>query len=73
MDISEIGNFFEYDPIFDEDPKALIEDVVRKASKYLSPTEIEGIYKAYEFTKRAHSGAKRLSGEPYIVHPLRAR
>lgn len=26
--------------------------------------------RAYEFAKKAHAGQKRLSGEPYITHPL---
>lgn len=28
------------------------------------------IIKAYNFAKKAHGGIRRLSGEPYIVHPL---
>ncbi len=32
--------------------------------------EIEGITKAYEFAKEAHSGQCRYSGEPYIMHPV---
>ncbi len=72
MDISEIWNFFDYQLVFDEDPDFLIKDIVEKASEYLEPVHIEGIYQAYEFTKQAHAGVKRLSGEPYIVHPLRA-
>ncbi len=72
MDISEIWNFFDYQLVFDEDPDFLIKDIVEKASEYLKPEYIEGIYQAYEFTKQAHEGVKRLSGEPYIVHPLRA-
>src|SRR3989344_5879334 len=31
---------------------------------------IKLIERAYEFAKKAHAGQKRLSGEPYIVHPL---
>ncbi|MDO4713522.1 MAG: HD domain-containing protein [bacterium] len=30
------------------------------------------MYHAYHFTKNAHAGVKRLSGEPYIIHPLKA-
>ncbi len=32
--------------------------------------KIEIITKAYEFAKAAHNGVRRLSGEPYIMHPL---
>jgi (p)ppGpp synthase/HD superfamily hydrolase len=30
------------------------------------------IYRAYIFASEAHDGQKRLSGEPYIVHPVAA-
>ncbi len=32
--------------------------------------KIELITKAFEFANQAHSGVKRRSGEPYIMHPL---
>ncbi len=32
--------------------------------------EVELIAKAYEFAKKAHEGQKRLSGEPYFIHPF---
>lgn len=32
----------------------------------------EGIQKAYEFSKEAHKDQARLSGEPYINHPVEA-
>lgn len=34
--------------------------------------EEELIIKAYKFAERAHEGQKRLSGEPYFVHPFEA-
>ncbi len=37
---------------------------------YLAPDEIEIVKAAYRFSEGAHSGQKRLSGEPYITHPL---
>ncbi len=36
-------------------------------SKYNNPTLI---LEAYEFAKEAHKNQKRVSGEPYIVHPM---
>ena len=36
-------------------------------SKYQEP---ELILEAYDFAKEAHKNEKRLSGEPYIVHPI---
>ena len=31
---------------------------------------VKMVYHAYEIAEKAHSGAKRDSGEPYIIHPL---
>lgn len=35
-----------------------------------SPEELELVEKAYKFAKKTHSGQFRVSGEPYIVHPV---
>lgn len=32
---------------------------------------VEIITKAFNFANQAHKGIKRLSGEPYIMHPIR--
>lgn len=32
--------------------------------------KVEIITRAFEFANKAHSGVRRLSGEPYILHPL---
>ncbi len=37
---------------------------------YLKPEEIELVCAAYRFGDEAHQGQTRLSGEPYITHPL---
>jgi GTP pyrophosphokinase/guanosine-3',5'-bis(diphosphate) 3'-pyrophosphohydrolase len=37
---------------------------------YLEPDEIALVLEAYRFSEEAHEGQKRLSGEPYITHPL---
>ena len=37
---------------------------------YLDPAEIDLVVEAYRFSEKAHQGQKRLSGEPYITHPL---
>lgn len=72
MDIKEIDSFFDYQMTFDEDPLFLLDEIIAQASAYLPAEQIEGIKHAYTFTKAAHAGVKRLSGEPYIVHPLKA-
>ncbi|MGI8847910.1 MAG: RelA/SpoT family protein [Candidatus Dormibacteria bacterium] len=37
---------------------------------YLSDTDRDALRRAYELANRAHSGQFRLSGEPYVEHPL---
>ena len=37
---------------------------------YLEPAEIAQIIEAYRFSEAAHQGQQRLSGEPYVTHPL---
>jgi len=37
---------------------------------YLEPDEIALVLEAYRFSDAAHAGQTRLSGEPYITHPL---
>ena len=32
--------------------------------------KVEVITKAFNFARHAHKGVRRLSGEPYIVHPI---
>lgn len=34
----------------------------------VAPEEIDVVTKAYEYSKKAHEGQKRYSGEPYFVH-----
>src|SRR5690349_24126219 len=39
-------------------------------SGYLRPEDISQLESAYHFSKAAHEGQYRKSGEPYISHPL---
>lgn len=41
-----------------------------KLSTYLDKQQIKEVEKAYHFAKIAHEGQKRITGEPYITHPL---
>ncbi|PDO10253.1 MAG: (p)ppGpp synthetase [Candidatus Reconcilbacillus cellulovorans] len=50
--------------------EANFEQLLKKASAYLKPADLEKIRQAYEFAEQAHAGQTRKSGEPYIVHPL---
>ena len=37
---------------------------------YLTPEQVALIEEAYAFAAQAHAHQKRMSGEPYITHPL---
>ncbi len=48
-----------------------IEDVLSKSRTYIqNEKSLALIKKAYEVANIAHAGQKRMSGEPYITHPL---
>ena len=54
------------------DDVKIMEQIIATTSRYLDADEIRKIQKAYIYAAQAHSGQKRLSGEDYIVHPLKA-
>jgi len=37
---------------------------------YLTPSQVEKVRRAYRFSEKAHRNQQRISGEPYIHHPL---
>ena len=47
-----------------------ITDILDKTQSYLSAPEQELIEKAYIFSASVHQGQVRLSGEPYLTHPV---
>ena len=47
-----------------------INDILEKAADYLSEPDQALIQKAYVYSASVHSGQMRLSGEPYLSHPL---
>jgi len=48
-----------------------IEQLIKKASKYMSSEDLLLIEKGYLFAKKAHDGQQRFSGESYIIHPVK--
>ncbi len=48
----------------------LISDLCALLETYLEPDQVRDVYRAYLFGAEAHEGQRRLSGEPYIYHPL---
>jgi len=49
---------------------AVVQDIAEKVKKYDSDADIELIERAYNYAQMAHKGQYRISGEPYIVHPV---
>jgi GTP pyrophosphokinase len=49
-----------------------INEILDKTAVYLTEQEQALITKAYVFSAAAHAGQVRLSGEPYLSHPLEA-
>ncbi|MBP1710153.1 MAG: pyrophosphokinase / guanosine-3,5-bis(Diphosphate) 3-pyrophosphohydrolase [Deltaproteobacteria bacterium] len=47
-----------------------INDILDKAQAYLTAEELEMIQKAYIYSATVHQGQVRLSGEPYLTHPM---
>ena len=48
----------------------MIAALLAKASDYVPEDKLEIITTAYDFAESAHNGQMRLSGEPFIIHPL---
>jgi len=44
--------------------------LVEETSAYLKPRDVEHVREAIEFSRAAHQGQKRQSGDPYISHPI---
>ena len=45
-------------------------DIVDEVLTYNAEADVELLQKAYIFSAKAHKGQIRLSGEPYLIHPL---
>ena len=44
--------------------------LVEEVSAYLKPQDVEHVREAIEFSRAAHQGQKRQSGDPYVTHPI---
>jgi RelA/SpoT family (p)ppGpp synthetase len=53
-----------------EESRFLISDLCDLLQTYLKPEQVRQVYRAYLFGAEAHEGQHRLSGEPYIYHPV---
>ena len=47
-----------------------LQQLIDTVEAYMPPEQIEQVFKAYEVGAKAHEGQTRMSGEPYISHPI---
>ena len=47
-----------------------INQLCTEISTYLEPHQVEEVYRAFLLGAKAHKGQSRMSGEPYICHPV---
>jgi len=47
-----------------------INDILEKISEYYPEGDVDVVERAYVYSARVHAGQVRLSGEPYLMHPL---
>ena len=73
MDIIQLNEFLDYKKNYNPDPQDIVDIIIWKAKKYLKADNVASeIQRTYEFAKKAHEWQLRLSGEPYIIHPVEA-
>lgn len=53
-----------------DEPRFLVSDLLAYLESYLPTEQIREVYRAYLFSADAHINQKRMSGEPYIYHPV---
>ncbi|MCG5534788.1 bifunctional GTP diphosphokinase/guanosine-3',5'-bis pyrophosphate 3'-pyrophosphohydrolase [Ectothiorhodospira mobilis] len=53
-----------------DNTRFIASDLCAYLETYLEPEQVREVYRAYLFGAEAHAGQTRLSGDPYIVHPL---
>lgn len=47
-----------------------LNDILDRVASYNSGADLDAVRKAYVFCAKVHQGQTRLSGEPYLVHPM---
>ncbi len=52
------------------DPRRGVDDLCLLLEDYLEPDQVDMVRRAYLFGAAAHEGQQRMSGEPYITHPV---
>ena len=62
----------EQHTVSDDGSRFLISDLCHMLESYLETEQVQEVYRAYLFGAEAHEGQHRMSGEPYIYHPIAA-
>jgi RelA/SpoT family (p)ppGpp synthetase len=60
------------DTAAEDGSRFLISDLCKMLESYLDKEQVQDVYRAYLFGAEAHEGQHRISGEPYIYHPIAA-
>lgn len=60
------------DTTVEDGSRFLISDLCKMLESYMDEEQVQDVYRAYLFGAEAHEGQHRLSGEPYIYHPIAA-
>ena len=47
-----------------------IKDLTKSLKTYMDSDQLEQVKKAFFFAANAHSGQYRVSGDPYVTHPV---
>ncbi|MBF0256813.1 MAG: HD domain-containing protein, partial [Gammaproteobacteria bacterium] len=54
----------------EEERRLLISDFCEYLNSYMSEEQVRDVYRAYLFSADVHQNQSRLTGEPYIYHPI---
>ncbi len=58
------------DEIINDKDRFLISDLCHQLDDYIDSEHVAEVYNAYLYGAQMHEGQKRVSGEPYIYHPI---
>ena len=60
----------QHDATLKNEERFLISDLCDLIAQYMDAEQVREVYNAYLFGAQAHEGQRRVSGEPYIYHPI---
>ena len=71
---AHVGGLMGHEPFPQDEAEKPQDKLIRRLlallSDYLDPAQVEDVRRAYRLAESAHEGQKRVSGEPYICHPI---